>query len=1050
MSNAVAFPPLRTAKSNTFTPPPFKDFPTLPEIFAFHALNSSRHPIFVHAGDSTGTVHQIYFPEAYAAIQRGHGIVSRHHSAITESPIVGILTNLDTMTYMALLVGIMHAGLTPFAISTRNSVDGVVHLIRSTGLQLLFVSQDRTMQRLASEVGARLKDEGIIINIIPAPQFSDLYNEDSTYRELLPMKNSSDPVTIILHSSGSTAQPKPISIRNRNFLQWGCHPYYGDIDVVGVRMSAHSLPIYREYCYKFAVFKPANPPTIPTPDVFLHEVAATKCQIVFCVPIFVEAWARSPENFPILRDLHALIYAGASLARETGDRLVNAGVNLTPFYGLTETGCNTPFLCKSQKPDPSHWRFFKLTPRCRIHLQPHGTVEEGEIAELIILDSESYSPCVLNTTVNSQPAFATGDLVLRHPTERDKFCVYGRVDDQLVLSTGEKVTFIITITETLFSQDPSIASAVIFGYARFQCGVLVQPAEAFDPTDEQILAAFRNLIWPTVEKVNDIAPEHARIFKEMIITTYPKKPLELTAKGTPRRQMCLKAYKEEIDALYDAVKESSQTDIPIPGSWTKENATQFIESAVKRVMKHPVAVDEDIFLQGCDSLQATWIRNSILHAIRSSKNNANIHKVPLNIVYAHPSILALGNRFWQVISGTEVSGDRDQATRMKTRCTEMESLVAKYTTAIPMPTWRILSEPCREETVLLTGSTGRLGCYILKQLTDREDILKVYALNRSVLGLSSQERQREALKIWDLNINPEAFQKIVFLEYSPSENKLGLPEDAYLELQATVTTIIHNGWRVDFNIGLRSYENLIAGTRRLLDLAVGSSVYNGPKFIFASSISVFGNLGDGEPAPESSVPASMAAGFGYGEGKWVTENICQKISEATGLSLSIIRIGQMSGDAGGHWNVKEWVPALVKIGKAIGSLPSRDESVTWLPVDTAAAAILDILKKTPPTFLNLVHPRPRAWNDIFKATADYLQLGFISYEEWAKQLYARKDTIVHEIQDASVDLVDFFLRGQFGDGRYTMDVTLETCPSLKNLEPLEMTHVIKSLPFWNI
>lgn len=69
----------------------------------------------------------------------------------------------------------------------------------------------------------------------------------------------------------------------------------------------------------------------------------------------------------------------------------------------------------------------------------------------------------------------------------------------------------------------------------------------------------------------------------------------------------------------------------------------------------------------------------------------------------------------------------------------------------------------------------------------------------------------------------------------------------------------------------------------------------------------------------------MAAGFGYGEGKWVTENICQKISEATGLSLSIIRIGQMSGDAGGHWNVKEWVPALVKIGKAIGSLPSRDE-----------------------------------------------------------------------------------------------------------------------------
>jgi hypothetical protein len=79
-------------------------------------------------------------------------------------------------------------------------------------------------------------------------------------------------------------------------------------------------------------------------------------------------------------------------------------------------------------------------------------------------------------------------------------------------------------------------------------------------------------------------------------------------------------------------------------------------------------------------------------------------------------------------------------------------------------------------------------------------------------------------------------------------------------------------------------------------------------------------------APEAPVPPSLAAGFGYGESKWVAENICQKISEATGLVSSLVRVGQLSGDTdSGRWNVKEWVPALVKAGKEIGSLPSSNE-----------------------------------------------------------------------------------------------------------------------------
>ena len=46
---------------------------------------------------------------------------------------------------------------------------------------------------------------------------------------------------------------------------------------------------------------------------------------------------------------------------------------------------------------------------------------------------------VFNTTINGGPAFRSGDLLQAHPTREGFWRVYGRVDDQIILSTGEKV-----------------------------------------------------------------------------------------------------------------------------------------------------------------------------------------------------------------------------------------------------------------------------------------------------------------------------------------------------------------------------------------------------------------------------------------------------------------------------------------------------------------------------------------------------------------------------------------------------------------------------------
>ena len=65
---------------------------------------------------------------------------------------------------------------------------------------------------------------------------------------------------------------------------------------------------------------------------------------------------------------------------------------------------------------------------------------------------------------------------------------------------------------------------------------------------------------PSVERLNAGVPPHARISKGMIIVSDPAKPLEFTAKGTPRRQVCLAAYQDEINVAYERVQKSLRSE----------------------------------------------------------------------------------------------------------------------------------------------------------------------------------------------------------------------------------------------------------------------------------------------------------------------------------------------------------------------------------------------------------------------------------------------------------------------------------------------------------
>ncbi len=71
--------------------------------------------------------------------------------------------------------------------------------------------------------------------------------------------------------------------------------------------------------------------------------------------------------------------------------------------------------------------------------------------------------------------------------------------------------------EAILSHDPYVTASVMFGRGKFQNGILVQlkPEFAFDPQDEESIVKCRSLIWPSIEKMNEFAPSHSRLFKEV-------------------------------------------------------------------------------------------------------------------------------------------------------------------------------------------------------------------------------------------------------------------------------------------------------------------------------------------------------------------------------------------------------------------------------------------------------------------------------------------------------------------------------------------------------
>ncbi|ETI24620.1 hypothetical protein G647_03989 [Cladophialophora carrionii CBS 160.54] len=698
------------------------------------------------------------------------------------------------------------------------------------------------------------------------------------------------------------------------------------------------------------------------------------------VPYVLQMIAEDKHGLKHLQRMDIVGVGGAALPAEVGDKLVTNDVNLISRFGSAECG----FLMSSHREyaKDKEWQYLRCSPGGdHLLFEP----QEDGLSELVIQHGWPH----MAKRNRDDGSYATADLFARHPSIPHAWRYHSRADSQLTLITGKKFDPAPLEDSIRASASSVLDDVLIFGNGKPYPGALLFPlrdaaSTGMDMSDEDLI----DKIAPLAEKLNQDSQNHARIPRNMLIAM-PRleNGLEKSSKGTILRRKAEERFSEAINAAYETVLPegaSFSTDIP------NADVSTIIRDIVMRVAGEnrnreaeaaELADETDLFSYGIDSVAAIRIRHALLGLIPRTAT------LPLTIVQDAGTVSRLADLVLRLRSGGEASiSTKEQDEREQISI--MLDLAREYSSFNDPHPWAISStSPFRGVSrqdpigtrVLLTGPTGSLGAHILWHLVSNACISQIHVLVRGATPLARRERVLKALSSRRLSIPEDFDAKVTIHNCKLSDPRLGLANEEYTALAASVDVIVHLAWSVNFLQPLRSFAPThLAGLRNLINFALSSppptppspspsdQAHIPPRLIFCSSVAAVSNYTP-RPPGKKLVPERVLTGngdddattvagpTGYARSKWVAERMCWHAHATTRLRgrISVARVGQLSGARdSGVWSATEAYPLMLASAAATGVLPDLDgarhaqgvregEVLAWLPVDIAARAFVD-------------------------------------------------------------------------------------------------------------
>ena len=748
---------------------------------------------------------------------------------------------------------------------------------------------------------------------------------------------------------------------------------------------------------------------------------------------------QEPGGLKQAEKLEFAIFTGGPLAPATGDALSKV-TTLCQIYGSTEIGV-TPALI----PLPHNWPYLEFHPFYGHVMEEVG---EGQFEMVLYRDMSLKRFRQLCHTNPDHQIWRTKDVFKPHPTEPNLWQFQGRIDDIMVLSNGEK--FNPVPTEKTVEGHPLVYGALMVGQGKEQPALIIEPEKDVTMAAQDLIDA----IWPLVQEANSRAPAHGRVSRSMILVSDASQPFARAGKGTIVRKLSVATFSKEIEKLYSN-NEYAVNDVPLLDPPYDQPAIQsFVKTAFKTYLPEAELEDEsDFFVLGLDSLQTLECVSRLKAGLRAHPQGEKSSWLSAKTIYANPTIKALSQEFDDRLNledGTS-NGVTEQDFERSSR---MSAIVEEHTRAI-LNVASVPKNPRRDGglTVVLTGSTGSLGTHILEALLNDHKVSRIYCMNRSGNARERHEKNFEDRGLgctYDLGNSPVYFdaseilsskatnKSVQFLKVDFGASDFGLEGSLFDELKANVDIVIHNAWKVDFLHNLESFEPVhIRGVRNFIEWSMQSE--RKPHIAFVSSISSVGNwvveYPGRRPVPETPHENyRVASQLGYGESKHVSERILSFANERCGVPTSILRVGQIAGplkENGGAWHETEWFPTLVKTSKNLGLIPDTIPDINWIPVDTLATIMLELVhyatKNSISQVYNIVNSRFTNWTDLVPSIQKHYEpdLKVVTFQEWLDRLKTLDISNPEEVSGKpALKILDFYEALALGDA--TDQLTYDT------------------------
>ncbi len=354
-------------------------------------------------------------------------------------------------------------------------------------------------------------------------------------------------------------------------------------------------------------------------------------------------------------------------------------------------------------------------------------------------------------------------------------------------------------------------------------------------------------------------------------------------------------------------------------------------------------------------------------------------------------------------------------------------------------TFEYVSEP---SAIFLTGATGFLGAFLLKELLEQTQTDIYCLVRRSDTVEECRERIKKNLqfyKLWDESLSFRIIPVIGDL----SEPYFTLDTKQFQALASKIDSIYHCGALVKWTY---PYEELkpvnVLGTQEVLKLACQIKL---KPLHFISSLAVLAAFASFELIKEKDIldeDEGEILNWGYLQTKWVAENLVSH-ARLRGLPVCLYRPYLIGGSSqNGILNTYDlFIAKIIKGCIQLGYAPELNWTIDMTPIDYLSKAIVYLSRQQESLGKNF-HPlnaQPIAWEQIVNWISSFgYEVEQVNYSVWKDKLFKQAKSIDDNILYRFVPIfanqkIDGLFRRRQWDCQNTLDGLAGTdiiCPPI--------------------